>query len=221
MKGIIYKIESADSNVLLYIGSTTQELRKRFVEHMKPTSVNNRKNEWSNFLKTLSKEDRYKLIPTVIEDIVFDDEKELRKREGECIRDLKPKFNIRIEGRDMKQWYKDNKEQIKQQRKQYREENHEEILKRKKDYRERSKEKIRLAGILYRKANEEALKERKRQYREVNKQRINEKKRQYHEANKERINEKKRQYRAKKKQTKNQTSESIAMEIIDDILNNL
>ena len=52
---------------------------------------------------------------------------QLRKREGEVIRELKPTINKRIENRTVQEWREDNKQKMQEWHKQNREEHKEEL----------------------------------------------------------------------------------------------
>lgn len=121
--GMIYTIRNYDDNILIYVGSTTQQLAKRFYEH-KNMSIKhqNRKlyqtvnNNWDNWYIEL-----YELYPC-------NSKIELEKREGEVQR-LIGTLNSRIEGRTDKQYREDNANIIKEKKKQYRQQNKEYIYK--------------------------------------------------------------------------------------------
>ena len=104
---------------------------------------------------------------------------QLRKREGEVIRETKAILNSKIEGRTDKEWREDNKEYKREMDKKYYENN---------------KEKYREQGKQYREEHKEYIKEWKKHHYEANKEQILEKQREYHNLNKEARNAKSREY---------------------------
>lgn len=119
-QGKIYKLTSGKTN-LIYIGSTTQTLKKRFIEHIS----NSKKN------KGVTSGDIIKMGDCKIELIELFPCKfrnELHEREGEIQRE-NACVNLCIAGRTWKKWTKDNKEHIKVYKKEWYEENKERINK--------------------------------------------------------------------------------------------
>ena len=154
-KGKIYKITN-DFNDDVYIGSTCDRLVKRFAAH-----------------KAAAKQEKYINIPLyklinelgfqrfriqLIEEFPCNDKYELRQREGHYIRELSKNLNKNIAGRTEqekdKQYYKDNKEKIKENNKEYRDNNKEKI----KNYYEKNKEQILEKIKNYYKDNKEKIK---------------------------------------------------------------
>lgn len=129
-KGQLYTIRCKDDNNLIYVGSTTQMLCERLAQHKKASQYDKYKNvllymtignDWNNWYI-----ERYELCPC-------DCKEELKKREGELIREI-GNLNMRIEGRTGKEYYNDYKENILIQRKNTYYNNKEEILKKRKVY---------------------------------------------------------------------------------------
>jgi hypothetical protein len=108
-KGKVYTIRCRTDDTLIYVGSTTQSLAKRWGGH-KVDSITEKcqnrliyktmNNNWDNWYYEL-----YELYPCSCKE-------ELCKREGEIIR-LIGTLNGRIEGRTIKEWRDDNAEKIK------------------------------------------------------------------------------------------------------------
>jgi hypothetical protein len=100
---------------------------------------------------------------------------------------------------NMKQWRKDNKEKISEQKKQYRKDNKEKIAEDMKQWRKDNKEKISEYQKQYNKDNKEKVAERKKQWRKDNKEKISEYQKQYCKDNKEKVAEYKKQWHKNKK----------------------
>ena len=114
MFGKIYFIKNYINN-LLYIGSTMRELGERFKEHKRDI------NKYPTFklyraMQEFHPDNFYILL---IEEMEVDVVKDLRKREGEYIKTIKPTLNKNIAGRSMKQYQIDNKDKLRVYRKNY------------------------------------------------------------------------------------------------------
>ena len=143
----IYKLYSPSKNIV-YIGSTTQILCKRLVEHLskyKAYKNDNSKNYLTSFL-VLDCED-YKI--ELLEDYACNNKQQLEKKEGEYIKNNEC-VNNRIAGRSRQEYYIDNADELREQAKQYNNVN---------------KEKIKEHSKQYRITNADKIKERKKQYR--------------------------------------------------------
>ena len=133
--GKIYKLWSPQGDEI-YIGSTTQPLYKRLSHHKGHTDCSS---------KYLFK--NYDVVKIeLLERFPCDNREELTKKEGEYIRGHDTCLNRCIAGRTQKEYYQDNKEDVKEYKKEYRENNKEYIKecdkKHAKKYRENNKEKI-------------------------------------------------------------------------------
>jgi hypothetical protein len=155
-QGKIYTIRCRTDNTLIYVGSTTQSLAKRWGGHKVKSRFKgmiNRKiyssinGEWDNWYIEL-----HSLYPC-------NSKEELEMKEGEIIR-LIGNLNVKIEGRTKKEYRETNKENIIKNNKIYRENNLEELLGKKKIYYENNKNEV---------------KEKSKEYYEKNKDKINEK----------------------------------------------
>ena len=109
-KGKIYTIRNRNDDTKIYVGSTIQSLAVRFGGHKKNSKIDkymNMKlyievnNDWSNWYIEL-----YENFPC-------ENREQLLKREGEIIR-LIGTLNVKIDGRDKKQYYIDNLDKSKQ-----------------------------------------------------------------------------------------------------------
>ena len=188
--GQIYMIWSPNTD-LVYIGSTTQPLYKRFYEHC-------------HSLDTSS----YKVIECgnakieLIEDYPCVNKKELNRREGQVIRERKLCVNNIVAGRTKKEYRYENKEAIAAHSKAYRQENKEAIDARTKAYQQENKEAIAAHSKAYRQKPEvrEHRNEQQRQYRQAYNQKP---------EVKEHRNEQQRQYRQRKKQEEQEQNPAI------------
>ena len=104
--GKIYTIRCLTDKTLIYVGSTTQELSKRFGDHKSICKSEKWKNyklykevngDWRNWYIELNQ-----LYPCSCKE-------ELKAKEGEIIRKIGT-LNVRIEGRTKQEWNEDNKE---------------------------------------------------------------------------------------------------------------
>lgn len=123
----IYKIINPNIPDKIYYGSTIRKyLSQRFAQHKK----------WNNKCssKILFEKPDAKIV--LVENYPCKDKNELEKREryyienNECV-------NVKIPGRTVEEWLKDNKEKIREQKRRYAEKNKEKI---KKYYQEHKKE---------------------------------------------------------------------------------
>jgi hypothetical protein len=172
-KGKIYTIRCRTDNSLIYVGSTTQPLYKRWDNHKtnkKDTEISKKVNgDWDNWYIEL-------LI-----DHPCENREQLVRKEGEYIRSI-GNINKNVAGRTRVEYKVECKDKIieynektKEQKKEYREKNKDKINEKKKLYREQNKEKIAEKNKKYREKNKEKLLEKKKEYREKNKEKINEK----------------------------------------------
>ena len=165
-KGKIYKITN-DFNDDVYIGSTCDRLVKRFAAHK--AAAKQEKNKNIPLYKLINNVGFERFRIQLIEDFACNDKYELRQREGHYIRELSKNLNKKIEGRTVKQYYKENKEKILKRDKEYRDKNQEKIKETNKQYREDNKEKILDYKKQYYKDNKEKIKETRKDYRDNNK----------------------------------------------------
>ena len=150
----IYKLYSPSKN-LTYIGSTTQILCKRLVEHLskyKAYKNDDTKNFVTSFL-VLECED-YKI--ELLEEYVCNNRQQLEKKEGEHIRNNEC-VNKVIVGRTHKQYYNDNADKMKEYRK-----NRADKMK---EYQTINRDKIKEYDRQYRLDNADKIKERNKQRR--------------------------------------------------------
>jgi len=135
-RGQIYTIRNIKDDTMIYVGSTIDNLSKRFHRHKIDCKSEQSKvtlykhienNDWSDWYIEL-----YEMYPC-------NNKKELCRREGQVIREIGT-INKNIAGRTQKEYYENNKEEIIQKVKEYREDNKEKISQKHKEWRENNKE---------------------------------------------------------------------------------
>ena len=138
----VYKIWSPQGDKI-YIGSTTKQyLSQRMTAHRK--DYNYWKSGKGHFITSYLLFDEYGLDGCFIELLEAkscNSKDELKQLEGGYIRYLEC-VNKRVENRNEKEYYENNKELIKEKKKQYRLNNKEKMSERDKKYRENNKEKV-------------------------------------------------------------------------------
>jgi hypothetical protein len=121
-RGKIYTIRCRYDDSLIYVGSTIAKLSKRMRRHRLGKTCSLYKfvdGDWDNWYIEL------------YEDFPCDNREQLEKREGEVIREIAT-INKLIAGRTQKEYYKENRDKILEQRKIYRQDNNDKILEKKK-----------------------------------------------------------------------------------------
>lgn len=195
--GKIYKIVS-DSLGKCYIGSTTYKyLSKRFCNHKfeYKSYLNGKRHYYTSFEILKESDCRIELIETY----PCENNYELQKRERYYIQNTKNCVNKNIPTRNIKEWYEQNKDKLKELHKQYYEQNKDKIKELNKQYKEDNKDKIKEVNKKYYEDNKDKLKELNKQYYQDNKDKIKEQKKQYYEDNKDKIKEHQKQYREQNK----------------------
>ena len=124
----------------IYIGSTCQPLSKRMAWHRKTYQQDKVKNR--PIYKKMNEIGIDQFYIELIEDYHCETVEQLRRREGELIRENKPVLNKDIAGRTIKEWGLDNFEKRQVINKRYRENNETKIKQRKKDTYEKRKTEI-------------------------------------------------------------------------------
>ena len=120
-EGKIYKIYNT-INDDIYIGSTTQKMCERMRCHRSIITYRDNNNPLYQGFRDHGVENFY---IELVEKFPCNDKDELRKKEGEYIRLLKPSMNKIIAGRTQQEYYVDNKEHFLQKAKDWRENNKE------------------------------------------------------------------------------------------------
>ena len=140
--GKIYKILNTVDDAC-YVGSTCQALSKRMAYHRKARTrkVKNTKGIYSKMLEIGVD----KFYIELIENYPCDNIEQLRKREGEFIRQIGT-LNVIIAGRSVPEtrraYRETHKDELKEKKKQYYDEHREQILSHKKEYTRTNREKI-------------------------------------------------------------------------------
>jgi hypothetical protein len=167
--GKIYTIRYKHDETLIYIGSTTHPLHKRFHQHK--LFSKKQKHENIFFYQTMAETDINDWYIELYEDYSCERREQLLKREGEVIRDI-GSLNKNIAGTTINENYK------KEYNKEYYKENQDILIQKCKEYRDNNKDIIAIQ---------------RQKYRIVNKDIINQKSHLHYEANKDIINEQKKE----------------------------
>jgi len=157
--GKIYKIINTDTNDIVYIGSTTEQLCKRYAKHH--NKAPNHKIILIQNYSCNSKEELCKKEQEIIEQY----DNLLNQRKAYCSEEQKKEYDKEYN----KEYNENNKEQIKEQRKEYYEENKDKIKDKVKSYYEENKEKVKERHKAYREKNKEKIKERRKAHYQKNK----------------------------------------------------
>ena len=137
-EGRIYTIRCRTDNTLIYVGSTTQPLAKRWGEHKKASRTEKCQNRliyktingnWNDWYIEL-----HSLYPC-------ENKEQLNKREGEITRAIGT-LNMTIAGRTLKEYKQDYREEILEEAKQYYINNKEKRKEYMEKYREEHREEI-------------------------------------------------------------------------------
>ena len=213
-KGKIYCIRN-NINDDIYIGSTCQSLSQRMAQHRRTLKCGYLGGMKLYNLMLESGEENFYI--ELMEEYPCENKDQLRKREGEYIREHQTGLNTKLAGRKSLEYYHDNKERVVEYKKEYRKENKdkireydqrhywenvEQILERQKRYRENNKDKIKEIMKTHYENNKEEIKQKKKEHYEQNKEAILQKKREYRNKNKDEINRRRRERRQELKQLK-------------------
>ena len=155
-RGMIYTIRNIKDDAMIYVGSSINNLSKRFDNHKKCCKYSKsgmklysliENNDWTDWYIEL-----YEAYPC-------NNKKELNRREGEVIREIGT-INKCIAGRTKKEWTEDNPEYYKEYYKKYYEMNADKIKK----WREDNTKYIKEYKKVYRECNADIIKENAKQY---------------------------------------------------------
>jgi len=147
-RGMIYTIRNIKDDAMIYVGSTINNLSKRFNSHKKACKAG--------------------LAVSLYSYIENNDE--LDRREGQVIREIGT-INKCIAGRTMKEYYVDNPDKLKN----YYKDNADKIKEKVKNYQKNNADKIKEKVKVYRECNADIIKENAKQWRENNADIIKEK----------------------------------------------
>ena len=170
--GKIYTIRCRNDDSLIYVGSTCETLSRRMATHRghskeRPHLILYEKvnGNWGDWYIEL------------YEECPCNTKEELRKREGEVIREIGT-LNKYIAGRSGKEWENDNKDRRMEYYKLY--DNRPEVIEKKIVYRENTKEQRKVYDTEYWEKNKAKRQEQQKEWRLKNKDKIKEYMRQYH-----------------------------------------
>ena len=206
--GRIYVIRN-NINDDIYVGSTTQPLRKRTAKHRSEISFN--KLPLYEKFREFGVENFY---IELLKEYPCENSEQLQAEEGKWIREMGT-LNKKISGRSVREWREDHKEEQSEKKKQYREdhkeeikewkknhyeENKEEILAKQKEKYEENKEVILERNKKWRDEHQEEQKDYHKKYRENNKEAVSDRKKKCYENKKEEYLQKKRDYYQRNKE---------------------
>ena len=129
-RGIIYTIRNRNDDTLIYVGSTINNLSKRFNNHK--AKCKEGKTDLSLF-KYIENDDWTDWYIELYENCPCNNKKELERREGQVIREIGT-INKYIAGRTFKEYRCENADKIKEIEKNYQTENADKIKERKARY---------------------------------------------------------------------------------------
>ena len=194
----------------IYIGSTTQALSKRMVKHRSKVE-SKEANHYKLYqkMKNIGVENFY---IELIKDFPCETLEQLRAEEGKFIREMGT-LSFMVAGRDRKQHYEENKEEILAKQKEKYEENKETILERNKKWRDEHQQEQKEYHKNYRENHKEAVAERKKKCIEKKKDEYLQKKRDcYQETKEEQKITNKERYEQNKEQVLAKQREKITCE---------
>ena len=198
-KGKIYCIRNTISDDI-YIGSTCQSLSQRMAQHR--LDKRRQRNQNRRIYKMMNEVDNDETFYIeLIEDYPCENLYQLRKREGELIREMNPQLNMQVECRTAKEYQTTYKEYFNYKKEHYKE--NKEYLNdcNRKNY-EQNKEEIKEHRKIYRENNKEKIHEKQKEWYNNKKEDKNRKSREHYNANKEKISERRKELKALKKQMK-------------------
>ena len=173
-KGKIYFIRNTQTDDT-YIGSTVQPLSKRMDKHRR--TINSVQSLNAKIYQKMRELGRQYFYIELLEDHPCENVEQLRKREGELIRQHRPSLNMKIECRTVEEKH-DYQEK-------YRETHKERKKDTDKDYRRKNSKKIRERHQKYYQENKEREKERVSKYKKENAVKVKAYKDKYNEEHKE------------------------------------
>ena len=206
--GKIYCIRNNTTDDI-YIGSTYQPLSKRMAFH-RNSSKSTTKQHYKIY-QEMNKLGIENFYIELVEGYPCENNDQLRAREGHFIREMGT-LNGRIEGRSKKQFYQDNKEEIKERVRNFTKANKERISAYKKKYDENNKEAIAHNKAEYYQEHKQERAEYNKQYREQNKERIAQQRKEYREQNREKVVQQKKEYRERKREEINRRQRELYQE---------
>jgi len=172
---IIYKLVNYDCPENVYVGSSTNRIKRKQKHKQGATNPNDKAYNLKVY-KMIRENGGWESWHMIdIKAFPCANRREAEAEEDKIMQELKANMNsIRayLTEQERKQYYITNKEKITEY---------------KKIYRENNKEKLSVKNIAYKNANKEVISDKNKVYREANKQTIKDKDKHYREANKESI----------------------------------
>jgi len=182
--GKTYIVRCMD-NAKCYVGSTVMTLAQRMAKHR----CSARQNKEYPLYVAMREIGISRFYIELIEDVPCERHEQLAKAEGIKIRELNTQipngYNVRIAGRDCKQYYVENREAILVNKKQYAEANREAIATINKAHYVANRDMVIEKVKTYYDANIEAIAAYKKQYAEANREAISAKRKARYAANRE------------------------------------
>ena len=202
-KNIIYKLCCKNLDVKnIYVGSTCNFTKRKSAHKTDSNNLNCKKYNLKvyKFIRDNGGFENWEMI--MIEEYPCENKMQKIKRERHHIELLCSTLNSYVPGRDMKEYYQDNKEKIKEYRKnnsdkmkEYREDNKQKVKEFQKEWYEKNKERIKEKN----EKNKDAIKQSQKEYNEKNKDAHNQKRKEHYQNNKDVICQRRRELYHKKK----------------------
>lgn len=173
MKGIIYSIVEISTNERVYVGSTKTKLYNRKNVHLYYCFNKEKEIPVYEYIRNVTNNDRKDFDNKFyFEELYtgdFSDVKELRKAEREFQEKYKPKLNIMKAWVDNSkgyniEWYKENREKVREKNRQYQKTHKQTISQCKKKYYKENREKVLQQKKDYYAANREKVLQQKKDY---------------------------------------------------------
>ena len=172
-KGKIYAVRNCIDNDI-FIGSTTQKLCKRFHDHKKNSQEPNKNSLLYIKMREIGQD---KFYIELIENCPCETKEELKRREGELIRETAT-LNKIVAGRTRREYMNEYKEYFDKYQREYRQENtqyyKEYMHQYSKTYRAKNGERLRTQTKEFKQNNPERYKEQKQRYNENHREEISE-----------------------------------------------
>jgi len=196
LNSVIYKIEHTDNPELIYIGSTTNFIKRKY-NHKKCCNNENDRDYNKNLYNMIRKNGGFNEFKIMIikkypcnnkTELLIEEEKN-RKEYQANLNSCRAYRTNEEKKEQQKEFRENNKEQIKEYIKEYRENNKEQIKEQIKEYQKK-----------YNEDNKDKKKEQLEEYYKQNKEQIKEYQKKYRKQNKEQIKEYQKEYRNLKKE---------------------
>ena len=174
-KGKIYTIRYLNDDSLIYVGSTVNALSYRFSKHKECIYNENNSHYHLPLYEAIRKSNNLKAwYIELYESFQCNTREELRKREGEVIREIGT-LNKNIAGRTIEEWKQDNIDELLEKRKEYYNTKRDEILEKKKEYYEKNETNIKQRRQIWRQENKDIIQTQNKEWYERNKEQYLEK----------------------------------------------